>query len=78
MTGPHAEQSVGFRQGSNSTAPVMTEQAFTLAMGDLRLDVSHEERSSLQGVAGFGLRARGSGLADSHGLLLRTGRGGGG
>eukprot|EP00965_Chrysotila_dentata_P125856 4159632-Pleurochrysis_carterae.AAC.1 len=48
MTGPHAELSVGFRQGSSSTAPVMTEQAFTLAMGDLRLDVGHEERSSKQ------------------------------
>eukprot|EP00965_Chrysotila_dentata_P170511 5629075-Pleurochrysis_carterae.AAC.1 len=31
----------------------MTEQAFTLAMGDLRLDVGHEERSSkeLPGLA---------------------------
>eukprot|EP00965_Chrysotila_dentata_P252713 6210835-Pleurochrysis_carterae.AAC.3 len=46
MTGPHAEQSVGFRQGSGSAAPVMTEQAFTLAMNDLRLDVGHEEGSS--------------------------------
>eukprot|EP00965_Chrysotila_dentata_P157692 5209043-Pleurochrysis_carterae.AAC.1 len=53
MTGPHAEQSVGLRQGSSSTAPVLTEHAFTLAMGDLRLDVSHEERSSkeLPGLA---------------------------
>eukprot|EP00965_Chrysotila_dentata_P159937 5282450-Pleurochrysis_carterae.AAC.1 len=46
MTGPHAEQSVGLLQGSSSTAPVMTEQAFTLDMRDLRLDVGHEERSS--------------------------------
>eukprot|EP00965_Chrysotila_dentata_P002984 96606-Pleurochrysis_carterae.AAC.1 len=31
----------------------MTEQAFTLAMGDLRLDVGHEERSpkELPGLA---------------------------
>eukprot|EP00965_Chrysotila_dentata_P030751 1024405-Pleurochrysis_carterae.AAC.1 len=53
MTGPHAEQSVGFRQRSSSATPVMTEQAFTLAMGDLRPDVGHEERSSkeLPGLA---------------------------
>eukprot|EP00965_Chrysotila_dentata_P113910 3766397-Pleurochrysis_carterae.AAC.1 len=38
MTGPHAEQSVGLRVGGVGSSSVMTEQAFTLAMGDLRLD----------------------------------------
>eukprot|EP00965_Chrysotila_dentata_P256493 6212556-Pleurochrysis_carterae.AAC.1 len=46
MTGPHAEQSVGLCTGSAGSTSVMTEQAFTLAMGCLRLDVGHEERSA--------------------------------
>eukprot|EP00965_Chrysotila_dentata_P238235 6202377-Pleurochrysis_carterae.AAC.2 len=46
MTGPHAEQSVGLWVDSGSDTQTMTEQAFTLAMGDLRLDVGHGEGSS--------------------------------
>eukprot|EP00965_Chrysotila_dentata_P118206 3906728-Pleurochrysis_carterae.AAC.1 len=46
MTGPHTEQSVGFRQGSSSAAPVMTEQAFTLAMGDLRPSIPNPGSST--------------------------------
>eukprot|EP00965_Chrysotila_dentata_P077643 2561754-Pleurochrysis_carterae.AAC.1 len=46
VTGPYVEQSVGLRPGSPGSTSVMTEQAFTLAMGDLRLDVGHEERSA--------------------------------
>eukprot|EP00965_Chrysotila_dentata_P049893 1653614-Pleurochrysis_carterae.AAC.1 len=54
----------------------MTEQAFTLAMGDLRLDVGHEERSSkeLPGSAyehvsvGGVEPGPGGGHADDHSL----------
>eukprot|EP00965_Chrysotila_dentata_P186240 6149411-Pleurochrysis_carterae.AAC.1 len=53
ISGPRAEQSVGLRAGDAGSTSVMTEQAFTLAMGDLRLDVGHEERSAkeLPGLA---------------------------
>eukprot|EP00965_Chrysotila_dentata_P176273 5820554-Pleurochrysis_carterae.AAC.1 len=39
----------------------MTEQAFTLAMGDLRLDVGHEERSAKE-LPGLAYEHESSGL----------------
>eukprot|EP00965_Chrysotila_dentata_P025394 843774-Pleurochrysis_carterae.AAC.1 len=61
MTGPHAEQSVGLRVGDAGSTSVMMEQAFTLVMGDLRLDVGHEDRSAKE-LPGLAYEHESSGL----------------